>query len=79
MHNFNDKVAIITGDICIVYHANSVQLHCIYIFLKHSSSNSLTILGASSGIGAATAVHFASLGCSLSLTGRNVDNLERTK
>ena len=33
------------------------------------------ITGASSGIGATTAVHFAQLGASLSLTGRNVQNL----
>jgi len=34
------------------------------------------ITGASSGIGAATALHFAKLGASLSLTGRNVASLE---
>lgn len=34
------------------------------------------ITGASSGIGAATAIHFASLGASLSLCGRNVNNLK---
>ncbi|XP_053979739.1 3-oxoacyl-[acyl-carrier-protein] reductase FabG-like [Hylaeus anthracinus] len=33
------------------------------------------ITGASSGIGAATAVHFAQLGASLLLTGRNLENL----
>lgn len=33
------------------------------------------ITGASSGIGAAAAVHFAQLGASLSLTGRNAQNL----
>lgn len=36
-------------------------------------------LGASSGIGAGTARHFASLGSDLALTGRNKDNLEKTK
>jgi len=35
------------------------------------------ITGASSGIGAATAVHFAQLGASLSITGRNKDNLNK--
>jgi len=34
------------------------------------------ITGASSGIGAATAEHFASLGSQLSLTGRNLEQLE---
>jgi len=37
------------------------------------------ITGASSGIGAATAAYFAKFKCSLSLTGRNTDGLERTK
>merc|ERR1712055_112470 len=36
------------------------------------------ITGASSGIGAATALHFAKLGASLAITGRNVENLEDT-
>lgn len=34
------------------------------------------ITGASSGIGAATAVHFAKLGASVALTGRNIENLQ---
>lgn len=34
------------------------------------------ITGASSGIGAETARYFASLGCYVSITGRNVDNLK---
>jgi len=37
------------------------------------------ITGASSGIGAATAVHFAKLGASLAITGRNVQNLKKTE
>jgi len=37
------------------------------------------ITGASSGIGAATAEHFASLGASLVLSGRNLENLEKIK
>ena len=36
------------------------------------------ITGASSGIGAATAVLFSKLGANVSLTGRNVDNLQKT-
>lgn len=36
------------------------------------------ITGASSGIGAATATHFATLGASLALTGRNLENLKKT-
>ena len=36
------------------------------------------ITGASSGIGAATAVLFSRLGASLALAGRNVDNLKGT-
>lgn len=35
------------------------------------------ITGASSGIGAASAVHFASLGASLALAGRNLQNLQK--
>lgn len=34
------------------------------------------ITGASSGIGAATAVHLSRLGASLSMTGRNLENLK---
>lgn len=37
------------------------------------------ITGAGSGIGAATAIHFANLGSNLALTGRNLNNLESTK
>ena len=36
-------------------------------------------IGASSGIGAGAAIHFASLGAKLSLTGRNKENLESTR
>ncbi|XP_033113943.1 3-oxoacyl-[acyl-carrier-protein] reductase FabG-like [Anneissia japonica] len=35
------------------------------------------ITGASSGIGAGTAVHFATLGCSLALVGRNMEGLKK--
>ncbi|KAK0082824.1 hypothetical protein PV326_006990 [Microctonus aethiopoides] len=37
----------------------------------------ILITGASSGIGAATAIHFSQLGASLSLTGRNLENLQK--
>ena len=36
------------------------------------------LVGASSGIGKSTAVHFVELGASVSLTGRNKANLEET-
>ena len=36
------------------------------------------ITGASSGIGAATAVHFSRLGAVLAITGRNAENLAKT-
>ncbi|CAH1802186.1 unnamed protein product [Owenia fusiformis] len=36
------------------------------------------VTGASSGIGAGTAIHMARLGCSLALTGRNEENLLKT-
>lgn len=35
------------------------------------------ITGASSGIGAATAIHLTRLGASLSISGRNIDNLKK--
>ncbi|KAK9696174.1 short chain dehydrogenase [Popillia japonica] len=42
------------------------------------SSKVVLITGASSGIGAATAVKFASEGAKLALTGRNLENLQAT-
>ncbi|PSN39247.1 3-oxoacyl-[acyl-carrier-protein] reductase FabG [Blattella germanica] len=41
------------------------------------SGKVVLITGASSGIGAATAVHLSQLGASLSLSGRNADNLNK--
>jgi NADP-dependent 3-hydroxy acid dehydrogenase YdfG len=38
----------------------------------------VVITGASSGIGAATAVHLGSQGALLALVGRNAENLQRT-
>lgn len=37
----------------------------------------ILITGASSGIGAATAIHLSELGASLSITGRNLNNLQK--
>ncbi|KAE8746915.1 hypothetical protein FOCC_FOCC006335 [Frankliniella occidentalis] len=58
-------------------------LTTIQIFLasdldKMSSLKDKVVLitGASSGIGAGTAIHFAKLGCHLALNGRNEDNLK---
>jgi len=39
-------------------------------------SKIVLITGASSGIGAATAIHFSKLGAKLALTGRNLVNLQ---
>lgn len=43
------------------------------------SDKVVLITGASSGIGAATAQHFASLGASLALAGRNIENLKKVE
>jgi len=49
-----------------------------FIFLAMAFSGKVVLItGASSGIGAATAVHFSRLGATLSLTGRNADNLNK--
>ena len=37
----------------------------------------ITFLGASSGIGAGTAVHFAKNGAKVAITGRNEENLKK--
>ncbi|XP_065286613.1 dehydrogenase/reductase SDR family member 7B-like isoform X9 [Dermacentor albipictus] len=44
---------------------------------RYLAKADLGTLGASAGIGESTAKHFATLGCWLSLTGRNTANLER--
>ncbi|RWS03752.1 putative oxidoreductase-like protein [Dinothrombium tinctorium] len=66
MSEFEGKVALITGDIIVHF---DLVLHFDRI---HNS-------GASSGIGKETAIHFASLGCRISITGRKAENLEYTK
>ncbi|XP_018343056.1 PREDICTED: LOW QUALITY PROTEIN: 3-oxoacyl-[acyl-carrier-protein] reductase FabG-like [Trachymyrmex septentrionalis] len=55
---------------------------CVALELHHDRCMSFArkvvlITGASSGIGAETAIHFAQLGASLSITGRNKQNLEK--
>uniref|UniRef100_A0A2L2Y514 Putative oxidoreductase n=1 Tax=Parasteatoda tepidariorum TaxID=114398 RepID=A0A2L2Y514_PARTP len=45
--------------------------------MQSLASKVALITGASSGIGAGTAIHFASLKCKLSLTGRNEENLKK--
>ncbi|EGI66779.1 3-oxoacyl-[acyl-carrier-protein] reductase [Acromyrmex echinatior] len=55
---------------------------CVALELHHDRCMSFAgkvvlITGASSGIGAETAIHFAQLGASLSITGRNKHNLEK--
>jgi len=48
--------------------------------VSHTFADKVAIItGASSGIGAATAVHFAKLHCRLSLAGRLLENLELTR
>jgi hypothetical protein len=63
------------------------MLHVIGCFLGDNFFNPLYLSkaecfwlfsGASSGIGAATAILFSKFGATLSLTGRNLQNLEKT-
>ncbi|XP_059490425.1 3-oxoacyl-[acyl-carrier-protein] reductase FabG-like [Neocloeon triangulifer] len=48
-------------------------------FLDSLKDKVVIVTGASSGIGAQTAVHFAKLGSQVVITGRNAENLEATK
>ncbi|XP_077293605.1 3-oxoacyl-[acyl-carrier-protein] reductase FabG-like isoform X3 [Arctopsyche grandis] len=45
--------------------------------IKNFVGKVILVTGASSGIGAATAIHLSKLGAALSLTGRNVENLNK--
>ena len=48
-----------------------------HVFIMHIVKIAFYYIGASSGIGEGTAVHFAKLGSRLSLAGRSVENLTR--
>ena len=65
MGRLSGKVALITG---------WRSLQTLILVVRNSSP----FPGASSGIGAATAILFSSLGADLALSGRNVDNLRKT-
>jgi NADP-dependent 3-hydroxy acid dehydrogenase YdfG len=62
----------------MLYHCEENEEKMSFIFLVMAFSGKVVLItGASSGIGAATAVHLCRLGASLSLTGRNADNLNK--
>ncbi|CAB3370001.1 Hypothetical predicted protein [Cloeon dipterum] len=48
-------------------------------FLESLKDKVVIVTGASSGIGVETAVHFARLGSKVVITGRNAENLEKTR
>ncbi|KYN13780.1 Tetratricopeptide repeat protein 27 [Trachymyrmex cornetzi] len=75
-----DNLMIVSIDLG---HFSELNLYIKYILLivlnnlMSFAGKVVLITGASSGIGAATAVHLAQLGASLSISGRNKDNLEK--
>ncbi|KAK2707291.1 hypothetical protein QYM36_015098 [Artemia franciscana] len=67
--------SILRDSIDISLRLRLVKVEEVAYIIHWLSSNSS---GASSGIGAATAVHFADLGAILSIPGRNAENLQHT-
>ena len=57
---------------------DSKLLYTLHNIMSSLAGKVAIITGASSGIGAATAVQFAKLGALLAITGRNEDNLRST-
>ncbi|XP_062511380.1 uncharacterized protein LOC134187280 [Corticium candelabrum] len=67
-----------TQSLVLVTRTKHVSITTRYYRMASLANKIVLITGASSGIGAATSRMLASLGCRLSLTGRNVANLEKT-
>ncbi|KAG5348363.1 DCXR reductase, partial [Acromyrmex charruanus] len=79
----SDDASFITGVTMPVDGVSPFCEHCSISFFIHCTTimsfagKVVLITGASSGIGAETAIHFAQLGASLSITGRNEYNLDK--